>query len=346
MRNFPTATSTPSLSIDAGEVLDLHRKRAVRAALAIRQAAAAHDATLPRRNALRELRREPRLADARRAEDRDEVRAALELDAVPRGVEETDLPVASDERRAREVALAGGDCRCHRAPRGDRSGLALRCHRLGRLVLDRCARGQVRLRADDDFADRCVLLQPRRGVHDVACDHRLAVRRPRRERHDRVARVHRAADAELELRGVRVEGRDGVTNRKRRADSPFGIVPVRGRSAEDRHHGVADELLHDAAERLELVPHRGVVRSKDRAHVLRIELLGARREADEVDEDDADDPPLLAVRRLLDERGSAGEAKTRNRRVFLGAALANWHPRILAAIGSIATDSRVRLLTD
>jgi len=73
---------------------------------------------------------------------------------------------------------------------------------------------------------------------------------------------------------------------------------VGSRRAEDGHHGIADELLHDAAEGLQLVAHRPVVRREDRAHVLRVELLGARREADEVDEDDADDPPLLAVRRL------------------------------------------------
>ena len=50
---------------DAGELLHLRRERAVCAALAIRQAAAADDATAAGRDALRELGREPRLADAR-----------------------------------------------------------------------------------------------------------------------------------------------------------------------------------------------------------------------------------------------------------------------------------------
>ena len=73
---------------DAGELLHLRRERPVRAALAIREAAAADDSTPARRDAPRELGREPRLADAGRAEDRDEVRTPLALDALPCRIEE------------------------------------------------------------------------------------------------------------------------------------------------------------------------------------------------------------------------------------------------------------------
>ena len=65
VRSFSVATVDVVAVEDAGELLHLHREGAVRAALAIRQAAAADDATAAGRDALRELGREPRLADAR-----------------------------------------------------------------------------------------------------------------------------------------------------------------------------------------------------------------------------------------------------------------------------------------
>ena len=111
-----------------------------------------------------------------------------------------------------------------------------------------------------------------------------------------------------------------------------------GRRSEHRHHRIADELLHDAAERLELVAHRPVVGGQDRADVFRIELFRTRREADEVDEDHADDPPLFAVGRLLLERSSAGETETGDVGVFLAAGTAGCHSRILAAIRRNSND--------
>src|SRR5690242_1364833 len=68
---------------DAGELLDLARESAVSAALAVREATAANDAAAAGRDALGELGRQPRLADAGRSEDRDEMRTAFSLDAFP-----------------------------------------------------------------------------------------------------------------------------------------------------------------------------------------------------------------------------------------------------------------------
>jgi len=70
---------------------------------------------------------------------------------------------------------------------------------------------------------------------------------------------------------------------------------VRERSPEDAEDGVADELLDPAAVALDLAAHALVVRREERAYVLGIELLGAGREADDVDEEDADDAALFAV---------------------------------------------------
>ena len=71
---------------------------------------------------------------------------------------------------------------------------------------------------------------------------------------------------------------------------------MRNRRAEQRHHCVADELLHRAAETLELRAQTLVVGTEDRLDVLRIELLGACREADEVGEEDGDDLPFAPRR--------------------------------------------------
>ena len=94
---------------------------------------------------------------------------------------------------------------------------------------------------------------------------------------------------------------DPVADRERRADGALGVVLVRDRRAEDGHHRVADELLDRAAEALELGAQARVVGPQERPDVLWVELLGARREADEVGEEHRDDLALLA--RLLGRDG-------------------------------------------
>ena len=47
-----------------------------------------------------------------------------------------------------------------------------------------------------------------------------------------------------------------IADRERGADGPLGIVLVRDRRAEDRHHRVADELLDRAAAALDLARRR------------------------------------------------------------------------------------------
>ena len=64
---------------------------------------------------------------------------------------------------------------------------------------------------------------------------------------------------------------------------------MRDRRAEHGHHRVADELLHRAAEVLDLMLQARVVRAQSRAYVLGIGAIGARREADEIDEQNRND---------------------------------------------------------
>ena len=133
-------------------------------------------------------------------------------------------------------------------------------------------------------------LESRSGVDDVSRGHSLAGLRPRVERDQRLAGRDPDAHLELALLGER------VPNRERRTDRPLGIVLVRDRGAEHGHHGVADELLDGAAEALELGADACVVGLEQPPHVLRIHLLRARGEADEVAEEAGDDLALLARR--------------------------------------------------
>src|SRR5207245_8332133 len=86
------------------------------------------------------------------------------------------------------------------------------------------------------------------------------------------------------------------------------IVLARDRRTEQRHHCVADELLHHPAPALELVAQALVVRREDSLDVLRIEPLGLRREADEVGEEDGENLALGGARgpSLNQGRGALG----------------------------------------
>jgi hypothetical protein len=110
------------------------------------------------------------------------------------------------------------------------------------------------------------------------------------------------------------------------AHRPLGVVAESSRGAEDRHDRVADELLHGAAERLELAADVVVVRREDRRDVLGVELLRPPGEADEVDEHDGDDPSLVLRGRGLGlERLPARQAEPGDVRVLLPAVRAREH---------------------
>jgi hypothetical protein len=110
------------------------------------------------------------------------------------------------------------------------------------------------------------------------------------------------------------------------SNGTLGVVLTRHGRTEDGHHGVADELLHRAAVTLELEAHLLVVAGEDRAHVLRVELLGLRREADQVGEQHGDDFALLPRARWLDsDQRAARVAEARAGGVLLAACRAGDH---------------------
>jgi hypothetical protein len=69
-----------------------------------------------------------------------------------------------------------------------------------------------------------------------------------------------------------------------------------------------------------------VVWTQQRLDVLRVEMLGARREPDEVYEEDADEAAFFSPRSVaVRQRAAAREAEARDRRVFLATGGANGH---------------------
>ena len=126
-----------------------------------------------------------------------------------------------------------------------------------------------------------------RGVDEVARDHAL-VRGAERDR--RLA----GQDAGARLDAV-AQARHRVDQLERGADRALGVVLVRDRRAPDGHDRVADELLDRAAVALDDLAREVEVARQRVADVLRVALLGERREADEVGEQDADELALRAA---------------------------------------------------
>ena len=116
---------------------------------------------------------------------------------------------------------------------------------------------------------------------------------------DDLAGVH--TDAEADRGGVasldvRSERGERVANGEGRSHRPLGVVVVRERDAEDREHGIADELLAEPSEPLDLGVDQLEQLPLDHPELLGIDPRAQGRRAGEVREEDGDDPPLLVLR--------------------------------------------------
>ena len=148
--------------------------------------------------------------------------------------------------------------------------------------------------ADEHAARGRQRLQPRRRVHDVA--HRRVVGAGER------ADEHLAGvDADAHLDAVAGSSAPcSATNaasvsciRSAGPDGPLGVVLVGDRGAEQGDDGVAEQLVDAPAERLDVGDEALEARLDQALHRLGVEVLGQRRVADEVGEQDGDDAPLL-----------------------------------------------------
>ena len=234
-----------------------------------------------------QLEDEPALPDPGHTDERDELRRALAQRARERILEQRDFAGATDERGAVDAVDPDPRTCLYDLPRLHRLRLPLRDHRLRLAVLDRALRRPVRLFPDEDSVHRRGRLEPCGGVDHIARRHRLSRLRPGVDGDERLTGVD--PDSHLDA----LVGRP-LADRERRTDRTLRVVLVRDRRTEDRHRRVADELLHGAAVAFELRTYAGVVAAELGGDVLRVELLRARGEADQIGEQDRDDLPLPA----------------------------------------------------
>jgi hypothetical protein len=235
---------------------------------------------------LAELPAQPRLPDAGRAGDDDHPRGA----PLGRGVEQlTDgahLGVPAGERCFETVdtlrpAHPGDDP--GRAPELLRLGLALEGVAVGVLEPDGVGREPLGGRVHQHLAGAGRGLHPGCCVDRVARDHALV---DCANRHGDLA----GDDARPGGQGVDLalgtELPDRVDQVQSGAHCPLGVALGGGRSAPDRHHGVADELLHHTAVPADHGARRLEVRREQLADFLRVTRLGQWGEAHEVAKED------------------------------------------------------------
>jgi len=128
----------------------------------------------------------------------------------------------------------------------------------------RCARFAL---GDEGVREPEPPTQARRSVDDISRGHALAAVGSRVDSDQRLAGGDADAYLELAILGF------PLADRKRCPHGALGIVLVRDRRAEERHDGVADELLDRAPKVLEVSTHALVVPGEERAHVLWVHAL-------------------------------------------------------------------------
>ena len=247
----------------------------------------------PRAELVLQLAQHARLADAGLANQRDEVRRALELHALEDRLERRQLLAAADERRlARGCRAAGGLLGAHgdRLPGGHGLGFALEVQRLQLVVVDRAGGVAHGALADGHAARAGGALQPGGDVHRVADDG--VVLPDRAGQH--LAGVDAHAQVELDALGeVLVHLAHGGLHAEAGAHRALLVVLVGDRRAEDRHDVVADVLVHGAAIARDLLAETHQHAVDQRLDGLRVHALRDRRVAGQVGEQDRDLAALL-----------------------------------------------------
>ncbi len=242
-------------------------------------------------DALEELGDEPRLADPGHPDERDELRLERFTGPLERGEDRRELARSPDERQRRALLEIHPEARLGLDSLPDEQGLCLALRDDGRafLVVDHVPRRAIGRLADEHAVHGSRGLQAGSRVDDVPRRHPLSLRRACAEQNERLAGVDGDPHLDVSLLAC------PVTNRERGANRALRIVLVRDRGAEERHHGVADELLDGAAVALELAAQTLPVRCEHGTHIFGVELFRPRREPDEVGEEHGDDLPLLAA---------------------------------------------------
>ena len=132
--------------------------------------------------------------------------------------------------------------------------------------------------ADEHGPGRRDGLEPRRGVHEVACDHALV---GRAERHGGLTGQDAGPGHD-----PGADGTDRVDQLEAGPHGAFGIVLLGGGRPPDGHDRVADELLDGAAVPSDHLGRQVEVRRQQLPHLLAVAALRHRREPDQVGEED------------------------------------------------------------
>ena len=202
------------------------------------------------------------------------------------------LAVSTDERRFEALRLERAAQSRHdalRLPEQRQTLLTLELEGARVLVDDRLLRRAPRRLAHEDRARVCGRLDARGGVDEVAGDHALALCA---ERDGCLSGEDSRARAQLGRAHLVAERRDCGHEVERGSNCPLRVVLCCRRRAPHSHHGVADELLDRAAVELDQASARIEVAGEELARVLGVSLLGCSREADEIGEEDGDEPSL------------------------------------------------------
>ena len=270
---------------------------------------------------------EPALADAGRAEDRDEDAAFLDDGSLEGGTQDPEFAIATDHRTP-DATVDGLGRLVHGDETPDRDRLVATLdldlarlaghHRVadqppGRVADERLARFGGLLQAGGDI-DRVTGRAAAAGSR-VADDDRAGVD----------ADAHPDLEAAFGPEGA-VQGRQRDLHVGGGAHGPERVVLVDDRDAEDGHDRVADELLDRSAVALEDRAHRVEPAAHDRAERLRVEVLAEPGRAGDVGEHDGDDLARLARRFGRGERGTAGHAEAGDVGVLRRAGRAGDHP--------------------
>ena len=298
------------LEVDVGGLAHHLAQRPEGDAVAVREAAAAHDARA-RAGARDDLARQPRLADAGVADQRDEARRSGLRHLAQRLVDRLQLLLAADDRRVEPPRVAFASARRNEPVRRNALLLALQLERLDRLDLHRVAHQAIGRVADVDLVRRRRLLEPRRDVDGVAGGE-LLVRGGVVVGDDLAgvdAGAHRQLDAVVR-RELLVDGAQRRLHAGGRAHGAQRVVLVLHRQAEHGHDRVADVLLDLAAVARDLRRHRREVAVLDLVQRLGVEALAERGRVLQVAEDDRDRAPDLARRQRRRRRrlGMQGRA--------------------------------------
>ena len=292
-----------------------------------------------------ELEDKPALAHPRLAHDRHELHRVIAKGTLEQTLQQRLLHLAADHwngmaAKVRAETRTGSDS----TPNRERPALPFHAHRLEGLVVEDIACSEIGRLPDRDSPRRRNGLEPSSGVDDVAGHHPLALGRTGAEGDDDLARVDPDPHRELKpLLQVQLVNR--LQDPQAGADGPLGVVLMDDGGTEDRHHRVADELLHRAAVALDLPAQARVVRPHGRADVLGIGGLRAGCKPDQIAEEDGHELPLFArPRGSLPDGRTAFETEFCSLRVLLAAARTRGH-RAESRLGPATGEApRTRLL--